>query len=56
MKESGIYDRIKSTYNDELNPGQVCPDLHGDAIGLNKCFSLFTVVYSGVAISIVILM
>ena len=55
MKENGIYNRIKASYNDELNPGQVCPDLHGEAIGLNKCFSLFALVYSGVALSIVVL-
>ena len=56
MKESGIYERVKKSYNNELNPGQVCPDLHGEAIGLNKCCSLFAIVWSGISLSIVLLM
>ena len=55
MRERGIFARIGGSYNDRKGmPGQICKEYDGEAIGINKCFSLFGIVFAGMGLSAII--
>ena len=57
MKERGIYSRIGGSYNEfERMPGQICKEYDGEAIGINKTFSLFGIIFTGIGLSVIIFM
>ena len=57
MRERGIFARIGGSYNDLKGmPGQICKEYDGEAIGINKSFSLFGIVFTGIGISAIVLL
>ena len=54
MNEGGIMDTIIGSYSDRKGPDQICPKYDGKPIGLEKCFSLFGIMCSGLGLSIIV--
>ena len=47
MKERGITNRIARSYSELIGmPGQVCKEYDGEAIGINKSFSLWCLLHT----------
>ena len=56
IKESGTYDKIKSSYDAFVGPDQMCTDYDGKPIGIHKSFSLLGVILVGISISALLFM
>ena len=56
VKESGLFDKMKSSYKTSLTPTQSCPVYDGKPIGSAKCFSLFGLLSCGAALSMILLL
>ena len=59
IKERGVSTRIGNSYAYPILPGmplQLCKEYDGEAIGINKSFSLFGIIFVGAGFSLLILL
>ena len=54
--EKGAFQRMVEFHSDIVIKKPICPDTDGDPIGVEKTFSLVTIMIAGVGLSIIFLM
>ena len=56
MVEKGTFQRMTDFHRKIINKEPVCPDADGDPIGVEKTFSLVTIIIGGVVSSVIVLL